>query len=195
MSRDCRTAVAAAAALAMFAAPVFAQGPLPWRLADYPGGGRALTGMVAAALTGQGELIGPTCTALKPGSVQQISSGAVGIAVAISDSDSDNAAAIVDGLPQCCESLVAADADTRIALGVGIALEARTLAGSDLRPAQDLEMIVSICEDDVLQRSYELARGQDNLGQLIAREGEADSESNPVPVIDTSSGGGLASIN
>ena len=189
-----RIFTAAVTTLAMFGTQALAQ-DLPWRLADYPSGGQALTGMVAATLTRQGDLIGPTCAALKPGSVEQIASGVSGIAVAISDSEGDNAATIVDGIPECCQALISSDADARITLGVAIALETRSLAETDLRPAQDAEMIVSICEDDVLQRSYELARGQDNLGQLIAQEGESDAR-DPGPLTDPATGGGgLASIN
>jgi len=179
----------------LFATHAAAQENLPWRLEDYPSGGEALTGMIAGTLTAQGDLLAPTCNALKPGTVQQIVSGFGGIGMAIADSDSGNAALIVDALPSCWECRDFGTVDRRVELGAAIAVAARQLAARDLRYAQEVEIVVDMCEDDALQRSYDLTRGQDNLGQLIAQEG---SESNTVlnrPLIVPVGGGGLPTTN
>ena len=160
----------------MATSQTFALDALPWRLADYPDGGELLTAAVADSLKSAGVLIGPTCNALGPGSVPQIASGIAGIAQSIASSDSENAATIIDGLPACCTVMTSTDADTRISLGVAIAMKARGLAETDLQSAQEVESLVAICDDDVLGRSYELARGQDNLGTLIAEADDPDAK-------------------
>lgn len=172
-----------------------AQDILPWRLDDFPVGGDPLTVVVAGTLIDEGELIEPTCNALEPGNIPQIASGVSGIAVSITGSDRDNAATIVEGLPYCCELLTGADADSRISLGVAIAMKARSLAESDIRSAQEMELIVAICDDDVLGRSYELARGSDDLGELIAQVGDPDDPTDPEIPLDPDPGGGVASLN
>jgi hypothetical protein len=195
MRNQIKTAIIKVALVGMFSAQASAQSPLPWRLADYPTGGQALSGMISGSLVDEGSLIAPTCTALRPGNTQQIASGVSGIGSAISNSSPDNAASIVDGLPACCEVLTAVSVDARIALGAAIAQEARALAESDIRSAQEVELVVAICEDDILARSYQLARGQDNLGQLIAQE-ETDPDGDPPSIPpDTTGGGGVPSVN
>ena len=89
--------------------------------------------------------------------------------------------------------LAAADVDTRISLGVAIALTARNLAETDLPSAQEVESFVAICNDDVLERSYELARGRDSLGTLIAEAGESDDPLDPEIPLDRDPDGGVAS--
>lgn len=189
------TAIAAICGFAMAASQAVAQGALPWRLADYPDGGEPLTAMVAETLIDAGDLIVPTCEALEPGSIPQIASGVTGIARSITGSGGENAATIVDGLPDCCEWFTKADADTLISLGVAIAMKARILAETDLQSAQEMELIVAICEDDVLGRSYELTRGRDNLGDLIAQVGDPDGPQDPDIPLDPDPGGGLGSQN
>ena len=185
-----RAIIAGICGFAMATSQTFALDALPWRLADYPDGGELLTAAVADSLTSSGVLIGPTCNALGTGSVPQIASGVAGIAQSIAGSDNDNAATIIDGLPACCTVMTSTDADTRISLGVAIAMKARGLAETDLQSAQEVESFVDVCDDDVLGRSYELARGNDNLGTLIA---EADDPGEPGVPIDRSPGGGAAS--
>ena len=140
--------------------------------------------------------IGPTCNELAPGSVPQIASGVAGIARSIADSDTGNTAIIAAGLPGCCRALTAADADTRISLGVAIATKARNLAETDLQSAQQVESLVcSTCADVVLSRSYVLARGDDSLGTLIADIDTFDCSRAPDIPFNRTPGGGLASNN
>ena len=195
MSRSCKLASAFAISLTMIAAQAGAQTVLPWRLADYPNGGRTLTDVVAATLIKQGDLIEPTCTQLKPGNVQQIASGVSGIGMSIANSDAANSSLIVDRLPRCCEALAAENVDMRITLGAAIALEARELAEEDMPAAQEVELVVGLCDDDILERSYELARGQDNLGLLIAQESPETNPSLVTPPVPPASGGGVPSTN
>jgi len=178
------------------AGPALALDSLPWRLANYPDGGPDLARNVADPLVRQGELLGPTCNALGPGNDRQIASGVSGIGVAIVDSTPENSALILDRIPQCCQILTARDADARITLGAAIALETRQLAESDMPAAQEIEVVVNICGDEILERSYEIARGQDNLGLLIAQEGTQTGTAvvDPVPVPVTP-GGGIPSPN
>ena len=195
MSRSYRLTSATVLSLAMIAAQATAQNVLPWRLSDYPNGGRTLTDFVAATLVKQGNLIEPTCTALQPGNAQQIASGVSGIGMSIANSDPANSSLIVDRLPRCCEALTADNVDMRITLGAAIALEARALAEEDMPAAQEVEFVVALCDDDILERSYELARGQDNLGLLIAQEGSETNPSLVTPPVPPASGGGLSSTN
>ncbi len=183
-------AVTVFAIAAIGPAHAVAQFQLPWSLSDYPTGGSAMTGMVAGTLQRQGDLTISTCNTLGAGNVQQITSGVTGIGQSIANSESDNAALIVDQLPQCCEVFTSLDIDSRITLGAAIALATRVVGEKDMRSAQEIEFVIEACDDEILQRSYQVARGQDNLGQLIAQE---DGESNPSlttpPVTPTGSGG------
>ena len=195
MSRNYRLAGIAVLSATMLAAQANAQDVLPWRLADFPEGGQRLAGMVAATLVKQGNLTVPTCNALKPGTPQQIAGGVSGIGKSIASSDAANSSLIVDSLPGCCEALTSANVDTRITVGAAIALEARSLAEEDMPAAQEVELVIGICDDDVLERSYELARGQENLVMLIAQEdSDTDSSSGILPV-PPASGGGVPTIN
>ena len=187
-----KAGIAAFCGLFMAGTQTVAQGVLPWRLADFPDGGQNLTSAVAEALVDEGDRIAPTCNALRPATVSQLSSGVTGIALSISMADDDNAALIVDGLPDCCRVLTALDVDSRISLGVAIALEARSLAESDLQSAQEMELFVAVCDDDALGRSYELARGDDELGQLIAQVDDPGGPQAPEIPIDSDPGGGLS---
>jgi hypothetical protein len=191
--RSLCTITIALALAAVLALPARAQSDLPWRLENYPNGGQSLTGMVSGTLIAQGDLIAPTCNELRPGNVQQLASGFSGISIAISDSDPNNAAIIVDGLPNCWKVLELTDADTRITLGAALALAARELAGQNLIYAQEIELVVAMSEDDILQTAYEIARGQDNLGQLIAQEGPDSSSGVPTPPPLPIGGGGIPS--
>lgn len=191
--RSLCTITIALALAAVLALPARAQSDLPWRLENYPNGGQSLTGMVSGTLIAQGDLIVPTCNELRPGNVQQLASGFSGISIAISDSDPNNAAIIVDGLPNCWKVLELTDADTRITLGAALALAARELAGQNLIYAQEIELVVAMSEDDILQTAYEIARGQDNLGQLIAQEGPDSSSGVPTPPPLPIGGGGIPS--
>ena len=190
-----RTAIIVAVSAILLAAPASAQDVLPWSLEDYPSGGQALTGMVSGTLTAQGDLIVPTCNALKSGNLAQISSGFSGIGIAIADSDAGNAALIIDELPGCWDCREFGTVDRRITLGAEIALSARKLAERDLRYAQEIETVVAMCEDDALHTSYQLARGQDNLGQLIAQEGSDGSPTRASLIEPPIGSGGLASTN
>jgi hypothetical protein len=178
----------------LFAAQANAQSELPWQLEDYPAGGSPLTNVVAGTLVAQGDLIIPTCSKLSPGTVQQVASGFSGISIAIANSASENAALIVDGLPQCWKHLDLTDSDTRIKLGTALALAARQLAELNLQYAQEMEIVVSMSEDAVMQTAYELARGQDNLGELIAQEGSDPSAPTMLPIVPIG-GGGLPTTN
>lgn len=178
----------------LLAAPAHAREGLPWRLKTYPDGGQALTDIVATTLISQGDLIVPTCNELRPGNSEQIASGFAGISVAVIESDPDNASIIVDGLPLCWKLVEATDADTRITLGAALALTARRLAETNLDYAREVDFLVAMSNDEVVQTSYEIAMGQDNLGLLIAQEesdGVNPSPGPPAPV----GGGGIASIN
>ena len=178
----------------LMAAPAHARDDLPWRLKTYPEGGQALTDIVATTLISQGDLILPTCDELRPGNTEQIASGFAGISVAVVESDPDNAAMIVDGLPLCWKLVEATDADTRITLGAALALTARRLAETNLDYAQEVDFLVAMSNDEVVQTSYELAMGQDNLGLLIAQEdgdGVNPAPGPPAPV----GGGGIPSVN
>ena len=193
MRLSTKAVISAICGLAMAIGQATALDGLLWRLGDYPGGAEPLTAAVAATLIGNGSLIGPTCGELGPGSVPQIASGVAGIARSITGSDAGNAATIVAGLPGCCAVLTSVDADTRISLGVAIAMKARSLAETDLLSAQEVESFVATCDDDVLGRSYELARGDDSLGTLIADIGGSDGAGAPEIPFNRDPGGGLAS--
>ncbi len=178
----------------LLAAPAHARDDLPWRLKTYPDGGQALTDIVATTLISQGDLILPTCDELRPGNTEQIASGFAGISVAVVESDPDNAAMIVDGLPLCWKLVEATDADTRITLGAALALTARRLAETNLDYAHEVDFLVEMSNDEVVQTSYEVAMGQDNLGLLIAQEdgdGINPTPGPPAPI----GGGGIPSIN
>lgn len=178
----------------LLASPALALDDLPWRLESYPNGGQALTDVVANTLVAQSDLIVPTCDELRPGTVEQIASGLTGVGVAISKSDPENAAIIVDGVAHCWRLVDLMDADTRIALGAALALAARELAETNLVLAREIEMLVAMSNDDIIQTSYEIARGQDNLGLLIAQEENGAINRSPGPPIPVG-GGGIASIN
>ncbi len=178
----------------LLAAPAHARDDLPWRLKTYPDGGQALTDIVATTLISQGDLILPTCDELRPGNTEQIASGFAGISVAVVESDPNNAAMIVDGLPLCWKLVEATDADTRITLGAALALTARRLAETNLDYAHEVDFLVEMSNDEVVQTSYEVAMGQDNLGLLIAQEdgdGINPTPGPPAPI----GGGGIPSIN
>lgn len=181
---------AAAVLFAGHSTALVRQDGLPWSLSDYPAGGKSMIEAVAAPLTAQGSLLPQTCAALESGSIQQIASGVSGIGVAIARSSNENASVIVDWLPQCCQVLTSAGVDATITLGAAIALETREMAENDLAAAQEIEFVVGICDDDILERAYTIARGQDNLGELIAQEdGGSNQPADPLPPDTTGSGG------
>lgn len=186
--------ILAALSALLLASPVLALDELPWRLKDYPNGGQPLTDVVANTLVAQGDLIVPTCNELRPGTIVQIGSGLTGISVAIADSDPENASIIVDGMEHCWKLVDRTDADSRIALGTALALAARQLAETNLEYAREIEMLVAMSNDDIIRVSYEIARGQDDLGLLIAQE-EGNGVDLPPIVPPQIGGGGIASYN
>ena len=192
---NARTLMSALPMIGLLPALAAAQGALPWALSQYPEGGPALSDAVAEPLGLQSDLLVPTCRTLAPGSVQQRASGFAGIGIAIETSPADISEEITERLPLCCPLLIGSDADEKIMLGVAVALEARGLAEEEINAAREVEWIVGFCADETFLRSYEIARGDDSLGKLIAQEGDGGPDTTGSIVPAQTGGGGLPSQN
>jgi hypothetical protein len=182
--------------------PLFGLGPtisaaqqaLPWRLAEFPVGGPEFSQAVAEPLSGQPDLLVPTCRALAPGSAEQTASGFAGVGIAISTAPADISEKIVGELPECCRMVIGTDADAKINFGASLAVVTREIGEKNIEHAREIERMIGQCGDETALRSYELARGQDNLGLLIAQEGSADPLATG-SILPPHPGGGLPSAN
>lgn len=173
-----------------------AQDTLPWRLSDYPTGGAGLSKAIADPLTSKPDLLVPTCRALVPGNAQQTASGFAGIGIAVELASEAASEEIVDRLPECCQIVISSDSDANIAFGAALALATRDLGKKDIDSAREIERMIGLCGDEVALRSYEIARGEDSLGRLIAQEdanGPVSTGSISSPT--TNGGGGVPSSN
>lgn len=74
---------------------------------------------------------------------------------------------------QCCPLFTSVSIDERIGYGAQLALEARRAFDEDRRISARMKMLVNACSDDVLDRSFELALGNDRIGLFVAQESEA----------------------
>lgn len=175
--------------------PTAAMTLLPWTLSQFPDGGIDMAVAVAEPLVTQSDLLMPSCQALAPGSIRQVASGFTGIGIAVATSQPAVSEELSAQLPLCCPILIGTDVDRKITFGTAVALEVRSLAERDIDSARKAGSLLGVCEDETVQRSYEIARGEDTLGQLIAQEGEEPAipiGSNTPPVV---SGGGIPSTN
>jgi hypothetical protein len=171
-----------------------AQEALPWRLAEYPAGGDVFSNTVAEPLTGQPDLLVPTCRALAPGSVEQTASGFAGIGIAVATAPLNVAEEIVDELPECCRIVIGSGVDEKINFGASLALVTREIGEANIDHAREIERLIGLCGDETALRSYEVARGEDTLGLLIAQE-DSDGPDTTGTIISTPPGGGLPSTN
>ncbi len=197
MARQLRPGFSFLACLAVGLIPtsLSAQGPLPWSLSQYPDGGPLLTEAVATTLGGNAELTGQTCRALTEGTPQQTASGFAGIALAAFAAPPPTSGAIVEQFPECCARMLGSDVEEIITLGAAVALEARAWGESEIGLGRQIEELVGLCDDEAFARSYEIARGTDDLGVLIA-EGTSDGPVSTGSVeLDTAGDGGLPSAN
>lgn len=167
-----------------------AQDTLPWRLFDYPTGGAGFSKAVANPLTSKPDLLVPTCRALAPGNAQQTASGFAGIGIAVELASEAVSEGIVDRLPECCQIVISSDSDANIAFGAALALATRDLGEKDIEPAREIERMIGLCGDEVALRSYEIARGEDSLGRLIAQEDANSPVSTGSVLPPTTNGGG-----
>lgn len=182
-------------AIALLPVPLAAQDTLPWSLSQHPAGGPALSEAVATSLGRNADLTTRTCAALAAGTPEQAASGFAGIALAVFAARYQISEAIVDRFPDCCERILKDDADANISLGVAVALEARAWAESEIGLGRRIEQLVGMCSDEAFVRSYEIARGEDELGTLIAESSDEDPVSTGSIGATGTAGGGLPSPN
>jgi len=179
---------------ALLPVPLAAQDALPWSLSQYPAGGPALSEAVAMSLGSDADLTARTCGALAAGTPEQAASGIAGIALAVFAARYQVSEAIIGQFPDCCDRILKEDADANISLGVAVALEARTWAETEIGLGRRIEQLVGMCGDEAFVRSYEIARGEDELGALIAEGNEGPVSTGSIGTT-AAPGGGLPSPN
>ena len=179
----------------LFHVPSVAQDALSWNLSQYPAGGPAFAEIVANTLGENVSLTVQTCNALAEGSPVQVASGIAGIALAVYVAPQPASDLIAEQFPDCCDRILTNDVDTNINLGVAIAHETRAWGESDIGLGRTIEQLVGLCGDEAFTRSYEIARGEDELGTLIAEGIEDGPEATGSIPLSSTPGGGLPSAN
>jgi hypothetical protein len=124
-----------------------------------------------------------------------MASGFTGIGIAIQSATAEVADELLEQLAQCCSLLLSSDVDEKITFGTVVALEVRELAEKDVESARQVEQMVGLCGDNTVARSYEIARGEDGLGQLIAQESDSSLGATGLIIPTAIGGGGLPSTN
>ena len=117
------------------------------------------------------------------------------LSVAVPAASPATSTAIVEQFPDCCDQILGRDVDRTITLGAVIALEARAWGESEIDLGRQIEQLARLCSDEAFVRSYEIARGEDELGLLLAEGLESDPGSTGTIQQDSSGGGGLPSAN
>ena len=182
-------------AIGLYPATLLAQDTLPWSLGQFPDGGPLMTEAVATSLGSNAGLTSQTCRVLSEAAPQQAASGFAGIALAAFAAPPATSAAIVEQFPVCCDQILGGDVDRNITLGAAVALEARAWGESEIELGRQIEQLAGLCNDEAFVRSYEIARGEDELGLLLAEGLDGDPGSTGTIQQDPSSGGGLPSAN
>ena len=182
-------------AIGLCPATVLAQDTLPWSLSQYPDGGPLMTEAIATSLGGNAGITSQTCRALSEATPKQAASGIAGIALAAFAAPPPTPTAIVEQFPDCCNQILGRDADRIITLGAAVALEARAWGESEIDLGRQIEELVGLCSDEAFVRSYEIARGEDELGLLLAEGLDGEPGTTGTIQQDSSGGGGLPSAN
>ena len=182
-------------AIGLCPATLLAQETLPWNLSQYPDGGPLMTEAIATSLGGNAALTNRTCRVLSEATPEQAASGFAGIALAAFAAPQPTPTAIVEQFPDCCDQMLGRDADRIITLGAAVALEARAWGETEIDLGRQIEELVGLCSDDAFVRSYEIARGEDELGLLLAEGLDGDPGTTGTIQQESSGGGGLPSAN
>jgi len=139
-------------------------------------GGDDLVSEVSLDVLSDRSAVGAYCMAAGSAPIEQKIAVVHGIMVATVGAPGGSANDIGGLVRQCCPLFSAASIDQRITYGSTLALEARRAFRADRRVSGRFAALVGSCSDDVLDRSFALALGNDRIGLFIAQ----DDQSSPV---------------
>jgi hypothetical protein len=132
-------------------------------------GGEDLVAEVSMDVISDVSAIGSYCLAAGPASVDQKVAIVHGIVVATEGAPGNLSEDLARLSQQCCPLFTSVTIDERIMYGSRLALEARQAYGDDRRVSGGMQALVSSCSDDVLDKSFALALGNDRIGLYIAQ--------------------------
>lgn len=135
----------------------------------YSNGGEDLVSEVSLDVLSDLSAVSAYCMAAGPATLQQKLAIVRGI-LAATEHAAGGTGRMSNMAQQCCPLFTAVSVDARITYGAELALEARRAFHSDQPVAGRMKTLVSACADDVLDRSFTLALGNDRIGLFIARD-------------------------
>ncbi len=136
----------------------------------YNDGGDDLIAEVSLDVISDRSAVGAYCLAAGSAPIKQKTAIVHGIMIALAGVTGRSADNIAGLVRQCCPIFAAASIDQRIAYGSKLALEARRAYRSDQRASSRFTALVGSCSDEVLDRSFALALGNDRIGLFIAQD-------------------------
>jgi hypothetical protein len=137
-------------------------------------GGDDLVSEVSMDVISDVSAIGSYCMAAGPASVDQKVAIVHGIVLATESAPGNLSEDLARRSQQCCPLFTSVTIDERIMYGSRLALEARQAYGEDRRVSGGMQALVSSCSDDVLDKSFSLALGNDRIGLFIAQASESE---------------------
>ncbi len=168
-------------------------------LTQYRAGGPRLGQEVARLVLQDLDYIEAFCQAARPARPAQragVAAGFVESVAVLFRADQDRAVEAGRRIRACCDLIVDGDPETRIEVGVELALSARSVLERHAESAEQLNDLVGFCHDEVVETAYQVALGSDRIGLLIGSDVEATQ--NLGDIQDALSGGdfgGFASPN
>jgi hypothetical protein len=131
-------------------------------------GGDDLVAEVSTDVISDRTAVGAYCLAAGAASVDQKVAIVRGILVATEGAPGGLDQSLAGLSQQCCPLFTGVPIDERIAYGSRLALEARQAYGEDRGVSGRMQTLVSACADEVLDKSFALALGNDRIGLYIA---------------------------
>lgn len=138
-------------------------------------GGEDLVAEVSMDVISDASAVGSYCLAAGSASIEQKIAIVRGILVATEGAFAGTEDNLTLMSRQCCPLFTAVPIDQRIENGARLAMEAREIYVEDRGMSGRMQTLVSGCSDDVLDRSFALALGNDRIGLFIAEASSSDA--------------------